>query len=102
MELMKQLEAWQICHDLLTAEGSPLEGRLFSAQTLRAKVGVRYHLEYRSHFNDMEPDLRSSMTSHNYLANSSLPYATPFSPPFLPFHNPLHLQAPKRSSCNYV
>ena len=33
-----QIEAWQICHSLLTAPNSPLEGRLFSAQTFRAKV----------------------------------------------------------------
>ena len=35
---MHQIEAWQTCHELLTGPDTVLEGRLFSAQTLRAKV----------------------------------------------------------------
>lgn len=33
-----QQEAWQTCHNLLTAPETPVEGRLFGAQTIRAKV----------------------------------------------------------------
>ncbi|ORY31770.1 armadillo-type protein [Naematelia encephala] len=37
-EFQHSVEAWQTCHTLLTSPESPLEGRLFSAQTLRAKI----------------------------------------------------------------
>ncbi|WVQ73550.1 hypothetical protein IAR50_003128 [Cryptococcus sp. DSM 104548] len=37
-EFQHSSEAWQTCHELLTSPESPLEGRLFSAQTLRAKI----------------------------------------------------------------
>ncbi|WRT66764.1 uncharacterized protein IL334_003727 [Kwoniella shivajii] len=37
-EFQHSVEAWQICHTLLTSPEAPLEGRLFSAQTLRAKI----------------------------------------------------------------
>ena len=35
-----QVEAWQTCHSLLTGQDTPLEGRLFAAQTIRSKVRV--------------------------------------------------------------
>ncbi|WVQ84216.1 hypothetical protein IAT38_006367 [Cryptococcus sp. DSM 104549] len=37
-EFQHSTEAWQTCHLLLTSPDAPLEGRLFSAQTLRAKI----------------------------------------------------------------
>ncbi|WWC88244.1 uncharacterized protein L201_003150 [Kwoniella dendrophila CBS 6074] len=37
-EFQHSVEAWQTCHTLLTSPEAPLEGRLFSAQTLRAKI----------------------------------------------------------------
>ncbi|EIW67770.1 hypothetical protein TREMEDRAFT_74507 [Tremella mesenterica DSM 1558] len=37
-EFQHSVEAWQTCHDLLTSPETSLEGRLFSAQTLRAKI----------------------------------------------------------------
>ncbi|WVN85688.1 uncharacterized protein L203_100837 [Cryptococcus depauperatus CBS 7841] len=37
-EFQHGAEAWQICHSLLNAHEAPLESRLFSAQTLRAKI----------------------------------------------------------------
>ncbi|TYJ52165.1 hypothetical protein B9479_007237 [Cryptococcus floricola] len=37
-EFQHSSDAWQTCHQLLTSPESPLEGRLFSAQTLRAKI----------------------------------------------------------------
>ncbi|KAK8864138.1 hypothetical protein IAR55_001384 [Kwoniella newhampshirensis] len=37
-EFQHSVEAWQTCHLLLTSPEAPLEGRLFSAQTLRAKI----------------------------------------------------------------
>ncbi|WVR06683.1 hypothetical protein IAU60_003715 [Kwoniella sp. DSM 27419] len=37
-EFQHSVEAWQTCHTLLTAPDAPLEGRLFAAQTIRAKI----------------------------------------------------------------
>ncbi|WWC71179.1 uncharacterized protein I206_105132 [Kwoniella pini CBS 10737] len=37
-EFQHSVDAWQTCHTLLTSPEAPLEGRLFSAQTLRAKI----------------------------------------------------------------
>ncbi|TXT13275.1 hypothetical protein VHUM_00642 [Vanrija humicola] len=37
-EFQHSIDAWQTCHTLLTSPEAPLEGRLFSAQTLRAKI----------------------------------------------------------------
>ncbi|ORX37045.1 armadillo-type protein [Kockovaella imperatae] len=37
-EFQHSVEAWQTCHSLLTESSTPLEGRLFSAQTIRSKI----------------------------------------------------------------
>lgn len=33
-----QVDAWQVCHELLNGPDSPMEARLFASQTFRTKV----------------------------------------------------------------
>ncbi|OCF35078.1 transportin-3 [Kwoniella heveanensis BCC8398] len=58
-EFQHSVEAWQTCHTLLTSPQAPLEGRLFSAQTLRAKI--LYDLSQLPR--DQLPPLRDSLLS---------------------------------------
>ncbi|WWC63014.1 uncharacterized protein I303_105612 [Kwoniella dejecticola CBS 10117] len=58
-EFQHSVEAWQTCHTLLTSPDAPLEGRLFSAQTLRAKI--TYDLSQLPR--DQLPPLRDSLLS---------------------------------------
>ncbi|OWZ62136.1 hypothetical protein AYX15_05702 [Cryptococcus neoformans] len=69
-EFQHSTEAWQTAHVLLNAPDSPLEGRLFSAQTLRAKI--TYDLSQLPR--ESLPPLRDS------LLNILLPLSSPSAP----------------------
>ncbi|KIR32111.1 transportin-3 [Cryptococcus deuterogattii MMRL2647] len=69
-EFQHSTEAWQTAHVLLNAPDSPLEGRLFSAQTLRAKI--TYDLSQLPR--ESLPPLRDS------LLNVLLPLSSPSAP----------------------
>ncbi|BEJ17243.1 hypothetical protein CspHIS471_0606440 [Cutaneotrichosporon sp. HIS471] len=56
-EFQHNVEAWQTCHTLLVNPEAPLEGRMFSAQTLRAKI--LYDLSQLPR--DSLPSLRDSL-----------------------------------------
>ncbi|WVW85137.1 hypothetical protein I302_107174 [Kwoniella bestiolae CBS 10118] len=70
-EFQHSVEAWQTCHTLLTSPEAPLEGRLFSAQTLRAKI--LYDLSQLPR--EQLPPLRDSLLS------SLSPLCQPSAPP---------------------
>jgi transportin-3 len=56
-EFQHSVDAWQTCHTLLVNPEAPLEGRMFSAQTLRAKI--LYDLSQLPR--DSLPSLRDSL-----------------------------------------
>jgi hypothetical protein len=35
-----QVDAWQVCHSILSGADSPMEARLFASQTFRTKVSL--------------------------------------------------------------